>query len=192
MLATIEESIDQLTALVGNLLDSSRLAAGVVHPDLRRVYLEEVVQRALISIGKGATGFYRSAIDRVKVDVGDAVVMADAGLLERVFANLIDNALRYAPNCVVRVNAGRVGDRVLINVIDEGPGIPHGSRGPDLRSLPAAGRSRQHHRRRAWECRWRAASSKRWAAPLRPATPPAADSPSWWTWLRRSKSSAHR
>lgn len=127
LLATIEESIDQLTALVGNLLDSSRLAAGVIHPELHRVYLEETVQRALVSIGKGATGFYRSAIDRVKVDVGDAVVMADAGLLERVLANLIDNALRYAPNCVVRVNAGRVGDRVLINVIDEGPGIPKGS-----------------------------------------------------------------
>jgi two-component system sensor histidine kinase KdpD len=127
LLATIEESIDQLTALVGNLLDSSRLAAGVVRPDLNRVYLEEAVQRALVSIGKGATGFYRSAIDRVKVDVGAAAVMADAGLLERVLANLIDNALRYAPNCVVRVNAGRVGDRVLINVIDEGPGIPKGA-----------------------------------------------------------------
>ncbi len=127
LLATIEESIDQLTALVGNLLDSSRLAAGVVHPELHRVYLEETVQRALVSIGKGATGFYRSSIDRVKVDVGDAVVLADAGLLERVLANLIDNALRYAPNCVVRVNAGRVGDRVLINLIDEGPGIPHGT-----------------------------------------------------------------
>jgi len=127
LLATIEESIDQLTALVGNLLDSSRLAAGVVRPELRRVYLEETVQRALVSIGKGATGFYRSAIDRVKVDVGDAVVMADAGLLERVLANLIDNALRYAPNSLVRVNAGQVADRVLINVIDEGPGIPHGT-----------------------------------------------------------------
>ena len=127
LLATIEESVDQLTALVGNLLDSSRLAAGVVHPELRRVYLEETVQRALVSIGKGATGFYRSAIDRVKVDVGDAVAMADPGLLERVFANLIDNALRYAPNSVIRVNAGRVGNRVLINVIDGGPGIPHGT-----------------------------------------------------------------
>lgn len=127
LLAAIEESIDSLTALVGNLLDSSRLAAGAVHPELHRVYLEEAVQRALVSIGKGATGFFRSAIDRVKVDVGDAVAMADAGLLERVLANLIDNALRYAPDCVVRVNAGRVGDRVLINVIDEGPGIPHGA-----------------------------------------------------------------
>ncbi|ETW26335.1 histidine kinase [Mycobacterium gastri 'Wayne'] len=129
LLATIEESIDALTALVGNLLDSSRLAAGVLRPDLQRVYLEEVVQRALVSIGMGATGFYRSAIDRVKVDVGGAVVMADAGLMERVLANLIDNALRYAPDSVVRVNAGQVGDRVLINVIDEGPGVPPGTQG---------------------------------------------------------------
>lgn len=68
-MATIEESIDQLTALVANLLDSSRLAAGVIRPQLRRAYLEEAVQRALVSIGKGATGFYRSGIDRVKVDV---------------------------------------------------------------------------------------------------------------------------
>ena len=127
LLATVEESIDQLTALVGNLLDSSRLAAGVVKPELRRVYLEEVVQRALLGINRGTTGYGRSGLDRVKVEVDDAVVLADAGLLERVLVNLIDNALRYAPDGVVRVNAGRVGERVLINVIDEGPGIPRGT-----------------------------------------------------------------
>ncbi len=127
LLATIEESIDQLTALVGNLLDSSRLAAGVVRPELRRVYLEETVQRALVSISKGATGYGRGGIDRVKVEANDAVAMADAGLLERVLANLIDNALRYAPDSVVRVNAGQVGDRVIINIVDEGPGIPRGT-----------------------------------------------------------------
>ena len=138
LLATVEESIDQLTALVGNLLDSSRLAAGAVRPELRRVYLEETVQRALLGISKGATGFGSAGgegtsgmsaggLDRVKVEVGDAMVMADSGLLERVLANLIDNALRYAPDSVVRVNAGRLGNRVLIAVIDEGPGIPRGT-----------------------------------------------------------------
>ncbi|GAB7069404.1 sensor histidine kinase KdpD [Mycobacterium hodleri] len=127
LLATVEESIDQLTALVGNLLDSSRLAAGVVSPRLSRVYLEEAVQRALVGIDKGATGFARSAMSRVKVEVGDAVVMADSGLLERVLGNLIDNALRYAPDSVVRINAARVGDRVLLNVADEGPGIARGT-----------------------------------------------------------------
>jgi two-component system, OmpR family, sensor histidine kinase KdpD len=127
LLATIEESIDQLTALVGNLLDSSRLAAGAVRPELGRVYLEEAVQRALVGIGKHASGFRSVALDRVKVEVDDAVAMADSGLLERVLANLIENALRYAPDSAVRVTAGPVGDRVLIAVIDEGPGIPRGT-----------------------------------------------------------------
>ncbi|WP_407663534.1 DUF4118 domain-containing protein [Mycolicibacterium celeriflavum] len=125
--ATIEESIDQLTALVGNLLDSSRLAAGVVKPELRAVYLEETVQRALLGISKGATGFRRRGVERVKVDVGDAVALADGGLLERVLANLLDNALRYAQDSVVRVTAGQVGERVLIAVVDEGPGVRRGA-----------------------------------------------------------------
>ncbi|HEX7322563.1 MAG TPA: DUF4118 domain-containing protein, partial [Mycobacterium sp.] len=126
LLATVEESVDQLTALVGNLLDSSRLAAGVIRPTLVKVYLEEVVQRALVGIGKRSTVFGRSSLDQVKVEVGSTVVMADAGLLERVLANLIDNALRYAPASVVRVTAGRVAERVLINVADEGRGLPPG------------------------------------------------------------------
>ncbi len=126
LLATVEESVDQLTDLVGNLLDSSRLAAGVIRPALTKVYLEEVVQRALIGIGKRSNAFGRGSLDQVKVEVGPTVAMADAGLLERVLANLIDNALRYASDSMVRVTAGRVGDRVLINVADQGCGLPHG------------------------------------------------------------------
>ena len=126
LLATVEESVDQLTALVGNLLDSSRLAAGVVRPELRAVYLEEAVPRALLGIGNGATGL-QARFDRVKVEVDNTVVMADSGLLERVLANVIDNALRYAGDGPVRVTAGRVGPRVLIAVVDEGPGIARGA-----------------------------------------------------------------
>ena len=119
LLATVEESTDQLTALVGNLLDSSRLAAGVVRPDLHRVYLDEAVHRALVGVGRaGVRG------RRVEVDVGDTTVLADPGLLERVLANLVENALRYAPDSTVRVGAARVGQRVWITVADEGPGVP--------------------------------------------------------------------
>lgn len=126
LLATVEESVDQLTDLVGNLLDSSRLAAGVIRPALTKVYLEEVVQRALIGIGRRSNVFGRGRLDQVKVEVGPTVAMADAGLLERVLANVIDNALRYASDSVVRVTAGRVGDRVLVNIADEGRGLPPG------------------------------------------------------------------
>src|ERR1700730_14597334 len=127
LLATVEESIDQLTSLVANLLDSSRLAAGVVRPELTEVYLEEVVQRALVGLVGRSAIFGLGSLDRVKVEVGGTVAMADAGLLERVLANLIDNALRYAPSSMVRVNAGQVAERVLINVVDEGPGVAKGA-----------------------------------------------------------------
>ncbi|WP_027499264.1 sensor histidine kinase [Rhodococcus sp. UNC363MFTsu5.1] len=127
LLATVEESADQLTNLVGNLLDSSRLAAGVVRPTLRPVYLEEVVHRALVGVGVGAPGFGRAGPDRVKVEVGGNAVMADSGLLERVLANLVDNALRYAPDSMVRIAAAPVKDRVLITVADTGPGIARGA-----------------------------------------------------------------
>lgn len=127
LLATVEESVDQLTALVDNLLDSSRLAAGVVRPDLKPVYLDEVVQRSLLSISRGATGFGAPGLERVKVDIGECAAMADAGLLERVIANLLDNALRYGADGPVRVNAGQVGEHTLISVIDHGPGVPRGA-----------------------------------------------------------------
>ncbi len=123
----MEESTDQLTALVGNLLDSSRLAAGVVKPTLRRVYLEEVVHRALVGAGFGGPGSARRVRDQVKVEVGDAAVMADAGLLERVIANLVDNALRYAPDEPVRIGAARAGDHMTITVADTGPGLARGT-----------------------------------------------------------------
>jgi two-component system, OmpR family, sensor histidine kinase KdpD len=127
LLATVEESLDQLTLLVANLLDSSRLAAGVVRPELTEVYLEEVVQRAVVGIGGRSTTFGRGSLDLVKVEVGGTIAMGDAGLLERVLSNLIDNALHYAPGSVVRINAGRVSDRVLISVVDEGPGVSKGA-----------------------------------------------------------------
>ncbi|MGW4534388.1 ATP-binding protein [Nocardia sp. NPDC004340] len=125
LLETIEESVDQLTALVGNLLDSSRLAVGVIKPQMRKVYLDEVVHHALM--GMGTRGMRRTTMDRVKVDVGAIAVHADSGLLERVLANLIDNAARYSPrDSMVRVAAEQVGKRVAITVVDTGPGVPTG------------------------------------------------------------------
>ncbi|MEV6275801.1 sensor histidine kinase KdpD [Nocardia sp. NPDC051832] len=124
LLETIEESVDQLTALVGNLLDSSRLAVGVVTPQLRQVYLDEAVHRALVSVGMGARGLRRAAMNRVQIEVGELSVQADAGLLERVLANLVDNALRHAPrDSPVRVTADAQGERVSIAVADTGPGV---------------------------------------------------------------------
>ncbi|KQU03266.1 histidine kinase [Rhodococcus sp. Leaf7] len=118
LLATVEESADQLTALVGNLLDSSRLAAGVVRPMAVPVFLDEVVRRASATLGTG-----RGQRERLVVDVGDVSVLADDGLLERVVANLVDNAFRYAPTGHVTVTADGDDNRVRLAVVDHGPGI---------------------------------------------------------------------
>lgn len=121
LLATVEESTDQLTALVGNLLDSSRLAAGVVKPRAVPVYVEEIAHRALL----GTTENDRK---RVHLDLNGAVVRADPGLLERVLANLVDNALRYS-QADVRVSYEEVEDRTLVIVADHGKGLEASKRG---------------------------------------------------------------
>ena len=109
----------------------------------------------------------------MKVEVGDAVAMADSGLLERVLANLIDNALRYAPDSLVRVNAGQVGDRVLIAVIDEGPGIARGTEEQLFEPFQRLGDTTTAAAS-ASACPSRRGSWRRWAAPYRPPTPRAA------------------
>ena len=123
LLATIEESIDQLTALVGNLLDSSRLAAGIVRPVLRRTYLPEVVHRAMATAGDEPIG-------AVHFDASWACT--DAGLLERALANLVDNGRRHGGGSVDIVTANTVRSdgqgRCEIRVIDHGPGIPEEER----------------------------------------------------------------
>ncbi|MGH3725479.1 MAG: DUF4118 domain-containing protein [Mycobacterium sp.] len=131
LLATVEESTDQLTALVGNLLDSSRLAAGAVKPRGVPVYVEEIAHRALL----GTTENDRK---RVHLDLSGAVVRADPGLLERVLANLVDNALRYSQE-QVRVNYEEVDDRTLVIVADHGKGLDASKRGAAFEAFQRLG-----------------------------------------------------
>lgn len=122
LLATVEESADRLSGFVDNLLDSSRLAAGGVTPVSAPVGLDEVVAAALAG-GPADTG-------RVVVDVAEDLpdVLADAGLAERVVANLIDNALRHGGPGTVAVRASAHADRVELRVVDDGPGVPRAQR----------------------------------------------------------------
>jgi two-component system sensor histidine kinase KdpD len=115
---TIDEQVDRLDELVHNLLAMSRLQAGALRLANSDVALDEVVGRALVSLGDRAAG--------VVVDVSDTLphVCADPALLERAVANVVDNALSWSPpNQPVRLEAGCVRDRVVLRVIDRGPGI---------------------------------------------------------------------
>jgi two-component system sensor histidine kinase KdpD len=124
-LETIDEESDRLNTLVGNLLDMSRLQTGAMQLVMRDVGLEEVVPRALEGLPDRPVA--------VVLDLPETLprVSADAPLLERAVANVVDNARSWSPaDRAVRVEAGVVGNRVDLRVIDHGPGIP-----PDQRDL---------------------------------------------------------
>ena len=123
LLLTADESLDRLSNLVDNLLDMSRLQAGALSVTTQPVAVEEVVPLALDAIGPPAGS--------VLTGLGEELpyVEADSGLLERVIANLVTNAIRYSPiGQPPRVTASALHDRVELRIIDRGPGIPPGAR----------------------------------------------------------------
>jgi two-component system sensor histidine kinase KdpD len=120
LLANIEQNADRLDALVGNLLDMSRLQAGSLAPFLRATAIDEVAPVAL----RGLDG-----AGRLLIVVPDdlPLVRADPGLLERVLANLFSNALRHSPpDQGPSLQAREDGDRVIMDVVDHGVGVPAG------------------------------------------------------------------
>jgi len=119
LLATIEENADRLDALVGNLLDMSRLHTGSLQPFLRPTAIDEVAPVALL-------GLDDSLRVEMAVPEGFPLVLADPGLLERVLANLFSNALRHSPadGRPPELRAKLDGDQVALEVVDHGPGVP--------------------------------------------------------------------
>src|SRR6201989_2475963 len=96
LLATIEQNADRLDALIGNLLDLSRLHTGSLDPFLRPTAIEEVAPVALRGLDGPGPG---AGPGQLEIGVREVVplVRADPGLLERVLANIFSNALRHSP-----------------------------------------------------------------------------------------------
>jgi len=119
LLEGADSSLDRLSSLVDNLLDVSRLQAGAMPVVLRPTAVDEVVARALDDVGLDA--------HRVHVQIPDDLPPAhvDAGLLERVIANLVANAARFSPaGRPVLVCARACDTRLEVLVVDHGPGLP--------------------------------------------------------------------
>lgn len=124
LLKTIEDYSDRLDALVNNLLDMSRITGDAVNAHVRPLKWIDVVGPALADVGE----------DRVRVVIPPNLpaIEADPGLLERVLANIVENAVKYAPDAPIEVTASIGGTgRALINgfpaselrVIDHGHGV---------------------------------------------------------------------
>jgi two-component system sensor histidine kinase KdpD len=134
MAAVIQEEARRLSRLVDNLLDLSRLEAGAAEPRRDWTSVEELIRAALAELAAGQEEFSLS-IDREL-----PLVRVDPVQMERAFANVLENARRHSGGHPVSVRARAVrslarapgpadgnrppGDRVIVRVVDRGPGIP--------------------------------------------------------------------
>jgi signal transduction histidine kinase len=120
-LALIADETSRLAALIGDVLDTSRIEAGTFSYSFTDVDLGRVVQEAVsvASVGQDEV--------RVRADVAEPLpqIRGDGERLRQVISNLIDNAVKYSPSGEeVDVTAARENGAVRITVRDRGPGIP--------------------------------------------------------------------
>lgn len=118
----IEESADRLDALVGNLLDMSRLQVGALVARPRTIDLADAIPHTAATLTDPRLVLW-------EISPTARWLHADAGLLERVLGNLLENALRHSPpGAPVRITTSGLGDTVEIRVVDSGPGLDEGKR----------------------------------------------------------------
>jgi len=136
LLETIDLDSDRLGRLVGDLLDLSRLEAGGAAPEAEVWSLDDLVREAIDAL---------DARERVELSGEAPLVNVDATQIQRVLANLIENALKFSPpgaHVHVRITATR--KEAIVRVVDQGPGLaedelervfePFYRRGSDTRS----------------------------------------------------------
>jgi len=116
--AAVVEEGERLAALVSKLLDLSRLQAGRAEPRRDWVSVDEV----LLAARDGLPGINGEMRLIVEPDVPP--LRADVAQLQQVFSNLLENAGRYSHGLPITVHARRVDGRVVVRVVDQGPGIP--------------------------------------------------------------------
>jgi two-component system sensor histidine kinase KdpD len=124
LLRLISDEAKRLARLVENLLDMTRLESGAVAPNKQWQVVEEIVGSALVRL--------RSELHRhlVHVDIPPELplISVDGVLMEQVFVNILENAIRYTPaNSRIEITAERDGKQVVIRFADNGPGLPPGS-----------------------------------------------------------------
>jgi two-component system sensor histidine kinase KdpD len=120
LIATIQEEAERLNRFVTNLLDMTRLEAGVLETKSAMIDLSELVGTALQRAAKVLEN-HRVTID-LEPDL--PMVRVDFVLFEQVLFNLLDNAAKYAPSgSAITLRAYRQGESLVIEILDEGGGI---------------------------------------------------------------------
>lgn len=119
-LAVIEEEADRLTELIENLLDASRLQAGVLKMNQADIAVDELAKR-MVERFQTQTSRHTFIVD---FPSNFPVILADEERLEQVFLNLLSNAVKYSPEGGEIWVTGQVRPtQVIICVSDQGPGV---------------------------------------------------------------------
>ncbi|MDA8081389.1 MAG: ATP-binding protein [Actinomycetota bacterium] len=121
LLDTISVQTDRLTRLVVNLLDMSRIEAGVLTPRPSTVEVAELIEEGIDALGDDQA---RQQI-QVRSCPHEIFVSADHILISQVIANLLENAVRYSPKeKPITIDVSSTSSKVLLSVSDWGPGVP--------------------------------------------------------------------
>jgi two-component system sensor histidine kinase KdpD len=119
----------------------SRLEARTAEPRIQWCSIEEVVQAAIDDVALPEGTFALS------IDAELPLIRADAAQLERAFANLLENSARHSGGYPVSVRARAVGPRILVRIVDRGPGVPHAEQARIFEPFyRAPGEARNGHR----------------------------------------------
>jgi two-component system sensor histidine kinase KdpD len=129
----------RLARLIDQLLDLSRLEAHAVEARPDWCSIDEVLRAAVDAVAAPAEF-------NLALDPDLPLVRADAAQLERAFANLLENSARHAGGHPVSVRARPVGHRVLVRIVDRGPGIPPSQLERVFEPFYRSGNDRSGHR----------------------------------------------
>lgn len=118
------EANERLIALVNDLLNISRLEQGRVQIQWEPVHLDEMLRR-LVSDFQTRAAHYRQLLTFEMQGDASSEIQGDPVRLREVFANLVDNAIKYTPDSgQIRVRLRPEAEDVCVDVIDSGVGIP--------------------------------------------------------------------
>jgi two-component system sensor histidine kinase KdpD len=122
----IDTQTDRLSRIVNNVLDMTRIQAGVLEVRRRSRSVDDLIAASLAAVGPMLDG---RVVD-VRIPPSLPPVDVDEVLVEQAIANLVDNAHRHGPpGTAVVVDARDAGgDRVAVRVTDRGPGVPRAER----------------------------------------------------------------
>ncbi|HEF4761371.1 TPA: PAS domain-containing protein [Pseudomonas putida] len=141
LLDTVNEEMQRLMQLINDLLNFSRYQNGLQKLTLAPCSIEDLLEQAQLRFTGGAKE--KGVELLVEVQGPLPRLQADQSQLDRVLDNLIDNALRHTTaGGLIRLQARRHGERVIISVEDNGEGIAYGQQGRIFEPFVQVGRKK--------------------------------------------------